>query len=307
MRVVLDDAKTVVARKDYEPYGEVRAVTGEAPRQGYIGKEMDRESDLAMHGVRAYSASEGRFLSIDPLLEKFRAVTPYQYSLNNPVGLLDADGEKPYTFYVRSFHKDAEFSLYRGDNRDYSTAEKGVTSRIWQRFTLETDMGGRFMLQGIKADCDWTQELYTGRKAKEEARQGYSLVDRRGSIFRWWTSFAGRNRLVPSWDIDVRSTFEVTEDKDQGLLTITALIEGDGFPDAEAFVVDQKGQGVFLGTYARQGNPYLTLMSWNGFDPMIKANFQIAIDRAGNFTEVIMNGKSYSISQWNERQKKNPQ
>src|SRR5690606_16168935 len=79
VRVVLDDAKTVVARKDYEPYGEVRAVTGEAPRQGYIGKEMDRESDLAMHGVRAYSASEGRFLSGDVLWENYRSLNPYHY------------------------------------------------------------------------------------------------------------------------------------------------------------------------------------------------------------------------------------
>jgi len=93
-RVVLDDAKNVVMRKDYEPYGEIRAVTGEAPRQGYIGKEMDRESDLAMHGVRAYSASEGRFLSIDPLLEKYRGWSPYQYSLNEPTLLSDGNGFK---------------------------------------------------------------------------------------------------------------------------------------------------------------------------------------------------------------------
>jgi RHS repeat-associated protein len=42
------------------------------PRQGFIGKELDSESDLADHGVRKYDYITGRFMAVDPLWEKYR-------------------------------------------------------------------------------------------------------------------------------------------------------------------------------------------------------------------------------------------
>jgi len=39
-----------------------------------------------------YDAAVGRFLSVDPLAEKFAAWSPYTYALDNPVRLVDRDG-----------------------------------------------------------------------------------------------------------------------------------------------------------------------------------------------------------------------
>jgi len=50
---------------------------------------------LADHGVRKYDYISGRFSSTDPLWEKYIGLTPYQYSANNPVGLLDGNGREP--------------------------------------------------------------------------------------------------------------------------------------------------------------------------------------------------------------------
>ena len=51
-------------------------------RLGWLGKEKDLESGLGDHGVRKYDAGSGRFLSVDPLWEKYLSFSPYQYSGN---------------------------------------------------------------------------------------------------------------------------------------------------------------------------------------------------------------------------------
>jgi len=130
-------------RKDYEPYGEIRAVTGEAPRQGYIGKEMDRESDLAMHGVRAYSASEGRFLSGDVLWENYRSLNPYHYAANNPVSLSDPDGRKTVSIHgvdaeqvTRELDAETSLTLTRDPNTGQISAT-GIALTPWDNKLLD--------------------------------------------------------------------------------------------------------------------------------------------------------------------------
>ncbi|MBK8909917.1 MAG: RHS repeat-associated core domain-containing protein [Chlorobi bacterium] len=78
---------------DYAPFGGLLA-GGTESRKGFIGKEKDRESDLRNHGVRLFDDEAGRFLSIDPLWEKYKLLTPYQYGANNPLMISDPDGMK---------------------------------------------------------------------------------------------------------------------------------------------------------------------------------------------------------------------
>ena len=44
-------------------------------------------------GARMYSADSLRWLSHDPLAEKYYGITPYSYCAGNPVNLVDPDGE----------------------------------------------------------------------------------------------------------------------------------------------------------------------------------------------------------------------
>ena len=83
------------AQYDYEPYGGVNwswqwaGDLYDSSRTKYIGKEMDKESNLADHGVRKYENEVGVFTSIDPLWEEYNSWTPYQYAGNNPIMALD--------------------------------------------------------------------------------------------------------------------------------------------------------------------------------------------------------------------------
>jgi len=61
-------------------------------RLSWIGKERDKESLLGDFGARKYDFLSARFTSIDPLWEKYYEWTPYQYSLNRPISLIDFSG-----------------------------------------------------------------------------------------------------------------------------------------------------------------------------------------------------------------------
>ena len=86
-------AGTVVKQFFYTPFGSVIPLLGNVNRTKFIGKEKDKESNYADHGVRKYDDEIGRFTSIDPLWEKYYSLTPYQYAGNNPVIALDKEGE----------------------------------------------------------------------------------------------------------------------------------------------------------------------------------------------------------------------
>lgn len=44
------------------------------------------------YGMREYDPQVGRFFRIDPISEKFYALTPYQYASNDPIANIDLDG-----------------------------------------------------------------------------------------------------------------------------------------------------------------------------------------------------------------------
>lgn len=67
---------------------------GEAYRYGFNGKENDNETGTIDFGARSYDARIGRWLSLDPLQSKYPDLSPYNFCNNNPIMLVDPDGQK---------------------------------------------------------------------------------------------------------------------------------------------------------------------------------------------------------------------
>lgn len=88
---------TATSMQTQKPFGgdnwsNSTLTTKESTLLNWVGKEKDNESNLGDHGVRKYEHETGRFISIDPLWSNYFGWTPYQYSMNSPVMLVDVGG-----------------------------------------------------------------------------------------------------------------------------------------------------------------------------------------------------------------------
>ncbi|HEX5702842.1 MAG TPA: RHS repeat-associated core domain-containing protein [Pyrinomonadaceae bacterium] len=114
-RMVFDQTGSLAnaSRHDYLPFGEevpsnLRTgvpgyPAGDNVRQKFTSKERDSETELDFFEARYYSSTQGRFLSVDPLLASAERQIPqswnrYTYALNSPLMYIDPTGE----IWVRS-------------------------------------------------------------------------------------------------------------------------------------------------------------------------------------------------------------
>ena len=70
-------------------------VSGQKTKENFTGHELDDESGIVYAGARYYKPGVGRWTSVDPLAELYSGHSPYNYVLNNPVGMVDPDGRAP--------------------------------------------------------------------------------------------------------------------------------------------------------------------------------------------------------------------
>ena len=71
-------------------------------RYFFNGQKADNEvlGDMALHAFeyRMHDTRIGRFWSVDPMASKYPSLSPYVYCANNPVKLVDPNGEEIYEF-----------------------------------------------------------------------------------------------------------------------------------------------------------------------------------------------------------------
>lgn len=101
-RALTDAAGTITDAYAYDPFGRLLGRTGTTDQPfTFLGRHGVRsESSDGLYQMRArwYDARAGRFLSREPLwpmLALPAALNPYGYALNDPVGLVDANGLAP--------------------------------------------------------------------------------------------------------------------------------------------------------------------------------------------------------------------
>ncbi|MBL7872612.1 MAG: RHS repeat-associated core domain-containing protein [Cyclobacteriaceae bacterium] len=105
VEVYFDDFKVthtkspVIHSEDYYPFGltlnSYQRENTTPQEYKYNGKELQDELSLNWldYGARMYQSELGRFFTQDAFAEKYYPLNPYQYAANNPVGLVDINGD----------------------------------------------------------------------------------------------------------------------------------------------------------------------------------------------------------------------
>ena len=81
----------------YLPFGEEwlnqqNSAIDYKSRYTFSGKERDSETGYSYFGARYYSSDYSIWLSVDPLSDKYPNLSPYCYTANNPIKLIDPNG-----------------------------------------------------------------------------------------------------------------------------------------------------------------------------------------------------------------------
>jgi RHS repeat-associated protein len=96
VRDLVNNSGAVVNHFVYDSYGQVISETNPAVGTRYLftGREFDQEIGLYYYRARYYDATNGRFISLDPINIGSGTVNLYSYVGGNPISFVDMFGNK---------------------------------------------------------------------------------------------------------------------------------------------------------------------------------------------------------------------
>ena len=174
----------VLDKNDYYPFGmnhldsNAGSFFGQSSYKNYKynGKEL-QETGMYDYGARMYMPDIGRWGVIDPLAEKMRRHSPYNYAFNNPISFVDPDGRAPaYNWDTGKYmdgNKEVSFdqamAYYNPPNEYDVNLKTGEVKKI-------SDLGGD--------EIDFYH--YTGGGSEFDGKT--RIVDRESGADQWMSS-----------------------------------------------------------------------------------------------------------------------
>ncbi len=102
----LDQNAQIISYEEYHPFGTTSYRSGRTEtevslkRYKYVGKEKDEETGLHYHVNRYYAPWIARWISVDPMSDKYPHQSPFMFCSGNPVVRIDMDGMEDEVFIV---------------------------------------------------------------------------------------------------------------------------------------------------------------------------------------------------------------
>jgi RHS repeat-associated protein len=263
VRVVVSDEKVfnddssyaanILSQNDYYPFGMQmpgRSMSvAEAYRYGFQGKEKDDDlkgsGNSYDFGARMLDPRVGRWLSMDPLVEKFPSMSPYNAMGNNPVNLVDPDGRMTYGY--------AEGSMtYYGTPNDNSRGIYGVA------IGMQVGFQGLILGSGAKVsagpELQFTQDaasinvcVSTERSYGMGIEEGISLdvsesvltIDRKSDKVQTGLEVGGAVSASGAAGLGGNGTFAVTVDGPVTEYQLSAGLSGGGGASVSGGVLEE--------------------------------------------------------------------
>jgi RHS repeat-associated protein len=285
-------------------------------RYGFNSKEKDNRDGVVQYdyGFRIYDPRLVRFKSVDPLTKSYPWYTPYQFAGNKPIACIDLDGLEelwvtnncfaPFDLFGTDF-----FGSYSGDGEDRKFGDGGTyrTSGT-AHINLTTSQEPKFIAGNSvstyhrKLGADYTVKS----PSRIEETNYYSSENRNYHHLQMHVS--GPNKAAPpivTPDIDnhVNIYFEKNP-QDKSKVLVHGNVQGDHFPANETILSDNSGNNLILGVSGpgagRDIGPY-TLLWGDSKRNMYSFRMTILFNDDDTFKAVELNGKQYSIEEWNRR------
>jgi RHS repeat-associated protein len=166
----------IITNSDYYSFGSSmtrRGYKGIGYRYGFNGKEKDEDIGGGNYdfGARIYNARLGRWMSVDPLANKYPYLSPYNYCANNPIIYIDYDG-KDFEVVIDDIAGTVTIKarIYTGNEAEQEQAQKmaDVMNAQSGNYVFETKSG-----KSYKVVFDIQSEM-VAKKTTEKINEGTS-------------------------------------------------------------------------------------------------------------------------------------
>ena len=175
-RVVINSSGTVQETNHYYPFGGLFSTSTNVQPYKYNGKELDTKKGLNLYdyGARHYDAALGRWHVVDPMAEKYGALSPYGYCANNPIKYVDFNGKEMSPFF------DYNGNFLGVDNNGFEGQIKITTETVFKSMdsTGNYEMNGAENLQDVVLSASALSNIYTTVLTEK----GYDLSNLSGGM-----------------------------------------------------------------------------------------------------------------------------